>query len=237
MRPGCSGEALVEVLCAAVLAAGGELGTAYRQNLCRRIVVRDSGIAADVLFPMPLIRLQVPPRGRGRQRALRRRVAVMWANSMITVCNQLLGGPRGVLCTLSPSAAQARIQQRLLENVGRFLRGSPGPSGAPSIRTMLREDLAYGGGSRHAVELGTNAGVPDVARRACAVDLLKDFDPDAAAQIAEPQRVLLLLCDRRCCRVPILRWAPRTLTWSPKISVQGCSGWYASIRWPSIVDG
>ena len=191
LKQGSSAAELATVFLDTLLVHDGSFGRCFRRGSGRRASARPPGVAADEIFPMPLMHVRLPPCGRARERARRRSLAVCWVNSMIIVANHMMGGQRGSQCTLAFSAAQARLHQRLLGAVRDFLRGSPGPGGEIAIRKLLRDDLGYMGQSRHAVALGTGAGVPAVACQARVADILKDFDPDLARQALEPQRVLL----------------------------------------------
>ena len=64
-----------------VLEGGGPLSRMLRKGLVRRTVdAKTMGVSDQDVWPMPLLSLRLPPRGRGRLRARRRLAAVHVAN-------------------------------------------------------------------------------------------------------------------------------------------------------------
>ena len=71
--------------------------------------------AAQQLFPLPLLDVRLPARGRARERARRRRVARLWTNAAVAALNAAfcLRSCCDLYCSAEPCAApSARLHAR-----------------------------------------------------------------------------------------------------------------------------
>ena len=144
-------------------------------------------------FPVPFVRrTALPRRGRGRERAARRRTQVGMVNAMLAMWNlQFLGRPALAYSTVMPTAAQSRVQQQATQFVGRFLRGGTAVSGERAIQDFLRQP-AFGYGRGHSAKpIGLRAGVPEQAGLVNLERELYAFSPTMSKQVAEPTSLLL----------------------------------------------
>ena len=183
----------MEVLVGAPNVSGGNLQRAAAGCAARRQRPRPQGQSSDAVFPAPLVFASgLPPRGRARERAMRRRKVLGVANTFITACNLQFVGTSEASCTsLAPTAAQRRAQQRAFVIVNSFLGDTACVSGEHAIREFLRLPEDYVGHGRLALPLGLRAGVPDRASAVSLAEEVRFFDAKMASQIEHPTELLL----------------------------------------------
>ena len=143
------------------------------------------------VFPLPLLPVVKPRRGRGRERAQKRGSFVKLSNVIISTLNTFYTGPgQAITSRVKPSLAQLRVHDVVLEAVRDFLRGNLVACGDGDIKRLLRYDMAYGL-EPWVVALGEQAGVPS---RAAVVDLaaaVGENYPSISDQILDPEKLLL----------------------------------------------
>ena len=183
---------------ASILVGLGNVGSGVFQRTAGRggvrLQPRPMGQSSDEVFPLPLVvRSSLPRRGRARLRAQRRAALSGWVNSVIVLLNLMMTGREGqAVSRLTPTAAQQRVQRRLVAGIRNFLRDAPGLGGEDEMQAYLKDGAEYQLWLRQrTLPLGARSGVPD---HAGTVDLAAALDgrrPVEAEQVREPRSVLL----------------------------------------------